>query len=268
LQRNDFIIHFFSLWKNSKLPHFNIFLGPKNEDLFLQSIIDHFLIEVLVKEQSFSQGQAKEVLEKGHADILWINKSSIKRKSYRIQDNDFEDMLKFLEYKPLQLNKRFIIIRDADLLSYALCNKLLKTLEEPNQDTIIIFLAPEDTNFIQTIISRARVWHISATNIEESLYKDYLSFKNFTESELITNNKILKEYFEKEFSAQIQKSKKSIDIDIDIILNLFLEYESNSQSSYKNKNKLLEIIKKYQYDKVFNGSHIHILAELNNIYCS
>jgi DNA polymerase III subunit delta' len=266
LNKDDFIIHFYNLWKTNRLPHFNILLGPKKDsEVYLMDTIEKFLIEVITREQSLSLDQAKEILSKGHADILWVNKTSEKGKAYRVQDKDFDEMFKFLDFKPLNLSKRFIFIKDAHLLSYIISNKLLKTLEEPNQNAVIIFLAPQDSPFIPTVISRARLWNIKPKDQSKDNFIDFKNFQQFLNS--ATSNKSdkeLKEFLSKEMSEQLRKSTKSMKIEK--IIETYLDFETNCQKSIDSKIDLLDIIKKYQHDKAFNGPKSTVIAKLYNKY--
>jgi hypothetical protein len=239
-------------------------MGPKNDDDYLHNVTNIFLKEVLVKEQSLSHDQASDILEKGHADILWVDKSSDKGKDYRIKDKDFDEMFKFLEYRALHLRKRFIIVNEADHLSYALCNKLLKTLEEPNKNAVIIFLAPQDTHFIQTIVSRASIWNISPKLEDYKRFTEFKNFKQFLDSDFQTQNKDLKEFLSKELYEQLQRSNKTPDIGA--ILNVFLDYESNNKTSISHKTNLLKLIQKYEQDKAFHGPNGNTLGRLFNMY--
>lgn len=254
------------MWKSNKLPHFNIFLGPKEDsESYLMDVIEKFLVEVITREQALSLDQAKEILSKGHADILWVNKTSEKGRPYRVQDNDFNEMFKFLDFKPLNLSKRFIFIKDAHLLSYIISNKLLKTLEEPNQNAVIIFLAPQDSHFIPTIISRARLWNIRPSDQSKQNFQDFQNFQQFLHTESSNkSDKELKEFLNQELAEQLSKSTKSMDIEK--VLETYLDFEINVQKSIKTKINLLDIIKKYQQDKVFNGSKAPVIAQLYNKY--
>lgn len=55
--------------------------------------------------------------------------------------------------------RRVVIIEEASLLSLEAQNALLKTLEEPNEDTLFILTAPNKINLLPTIVSRCQqIW--------------------------------------------------------------------------------------------------------------
>jgi DNA polymerase III subunit delta' len=61
-----------------------------------------------------------------------------------------------MTFKPLEGRKRIIIIDDADKMNEQAANALLKTLEEPSADNIIILVTARPYWLPQTILSRCR----------------------------------------------------------------------------------------------------------------
>ncbi|MBF0530142.1 MAG: DNA polymerase III subunit delta' [Deltaproteobacteria bacterium] len=57
-------------------------------------------------------------------------------------------------FKPYEGRTKVYIIRDANRLHEAAANALLKTLEEPPPDSLLILTAPEETDLLPTIVSR------------------------------------------------------------------------------------------------------------------
>jgi len=61
-----------------------------------------------------------------------------------------------MTFKPLEGQKRVFIIDDADIMNEQAANALLKTLEEPSRDNIIILVTARPYWLPQTILSRCR----------------------------------------------------------------------------------------------------------------
>ena len=61
-----------------------------------------------------------------------------------------------MTYKPLEGQKRLFIIDDADKMNEQAANALLKTLEEPSRDNIMILVTARPYWLPQTILSRCR----------------------------------------------------------------------------------------------------------------
>ncbi|MCY4524410.1 MAG: hypothetical protein OXB84_06705 [Halobacteriovoraceae bacterium] len=102
----------------------------------------------------------KTGLSKNHPDVVRITKNK-KSKFYQIDSPEMEELFSSQKFRPLKARYRLIFVEDAHLLSERLLNKLLKTLEEPQSDTCIIFLSPTAKKFLPTIESRAVVFSLS-----------------------------------------------------------------------------------------------------------
>lgn len=66
-----------------------------------------------------------------------------------------------LKNKPSGGNRNIAIIEGADTMTLRAQNRLLKTLEEPNQGTIIILLSENTENLLQTIRSRCITYRLN-----------------------------------------------------------------------------------------------------------
>ncbi len=264
MKKEDFIIHFFNVWKKDKLPHFNIIFGPESTDqqtLILEDIIKQLLCEVLSSELLISPQEAQQIIQVGHGDILWIKKSSADNKEYRSKDKDFEEVYSFLEYRSLQLKKRFIVVPNAHKLSYLLSNKLLKTLEEPSPNTIILFLAPTNGQFIQTILSRANIWSLSS-GLKNEIYKNYRHFDDFIKAPPEKGGPL--HYMDKELFHHLLKTQKLGTIDH--LLKAYLDFEKNNHLKAMNKSTLLDIFKTNHFEKAYHNSTNPTLAKLFHLY--
>lgn len=66
-----------------------------------------------------------------------------------------------MSYKPVIAQKKIIIIVDADKMRHDAANALLKTLEEPQQDTLFILTCERITSILPTIRSRCQIIRFS-----------------------------------------------------------------------------------------------------------
>jgi len=92
------------------------------------------------------------------------------------------DVQRFMRLKTLgdQLIRRILIIEQADRLTIEAQNALLKLLEEPPMDTIIILTTVSAVTLLPTTRSRVQAIHIK-TPSQESLM-DYFAAKDFKET--------------------------------------------------------------------------------------
>lgn len=96
-----------------------------------------------------------------HPDVLKINKTE-KETEYKVDSLSIKNFLKFLNYRPIQLEKKFIFLFDAQDLSVILSNKLLKIFEELDAHFCLILMVPDKAPMLATVESRAIKLQISA----------------------------------------------------------------------------------------------------------
>ena len=86
-----------------------------------------------------------------HPDVFFIepDKSAIKIEQVR-------DIQKRIIFKPMEGRKKVVIIDEAEKLNLHAANCLLKTLEEPPDDTVLILVANTGVPLLPTILSRCQ----------------------------------------------------------------------------------------------------------------
>ncbi|GFO68164.1 DNA polymerase III subunit delta' [Geomonas limicola] len=92
-----------------------------------------------------------------------------------IKIDQVRELQKELSYRPFEAPKKACIIDGADKLNASSGNALLKTLEEPPGNALMILIAPERSAVLQTIQSRCQslaFQPLSAGLIEERLVRD------------------------------------------------------------------------------------------------
>ena len=73
-----------------------------------------------------------------------------------IKIDQVRELQKELSYRPFEAPKKACIIDGADKLNLSSGNALLKTLEEPPGEALMILIAPERSAVLQTILSRCQ----------------------------------------------------------------------------------------------------------------
>ncbi|HJV36666.1 DNA polymerase III subunit delta' [Geomonas sp.] len=92
-----------------------------------------------------------------------------------IKIDQVRELQKELAYRPFEAPKKACIIDGAEKLNLAAGNALLKTLEEPPGNALMILLTPERSAVLQTILSRCQslaFQPLSAELIEGRLVRD------------------------------------------------------------------------------------------------
>ncbi|MBF0491261.1 MAG: DNA polymerase III subunit delta' [Deltaproteobacteria bacterium] len=143
--------HLLQLAASNKLPHALLFCGPEGIGKSLVAL--HFVQKMFCAGSEPCQKcpTCLRVQEKNHPDLLWIEpeKEVIKIEKVR-------QMKQWLSLKPLEACRKIIILRDAHALPPAAANALLKILEEPPSDVLIILITAFPNALLKTILSRAQ----------------------------------------------------------------------------------------------------------------
>lgn len=173
-----------SIVKN-RLSHAYLFLGAKNigklelAKNFSQSILCYNFHKLKnLKLENYPCNKCVHCLQfekNTHSDIYYVKRIfDEKNESYKKnisveQIRELEDKLNKKSFLNL---KKIAIIQEAEYLSEAASNSLLKTLEEPKSDTILILLSSKADLILPTIYSRCQVFRLLPAKTGE-IY-DYL----------------------------------------------------------------------------------------------
>jgi DNA polymerase III delta prime subunit len=151
------------------------------KELCTKSQIDQFDITVL----------ALEIEEKS-------KKTAIKQS---IGIEEIKQLQKKLYLKPVRSPQKAIIIKDAQLLTTEAQNAMLKILEEPPEQTIILLTTDSIENLLPTILSRCSIFVLEEekrevhTQDREEINSFYASIETFTTAQAL------------EYAEKIGKSK-------------------------------------------------------------
>lgn len=190
------------LLKNSiqtnRLSHAYLFVGPKHVG---KTMVACKFVEELFK----SSGQVSKLHLKSHPDFLVISEDKI------IKIDQIRELQHRLNLKPVSSPYKICIIENAELMNKEAGNCLLKTLEEPPGQAILILIARNENQLLPTIRSRCEILKFQI--VPPNLIKNELLERgaNPTQTEKITefskgriglaikafnNQKVLREYEE------------------------------------------------------------------------
>lgn len=186
-----------------------------------------------------------------HPDFYHIvdSKDGISIKSVR-------EMLEKLKFQPFQSKMQICYISHAENLEQESQNTLLKSLEEPNENTLFILSTYNLNSLLYTIQSRCRKLYIKTKidNDNDTAIDDILD--NLYKAAIAKDKAHL--FAISESILKISKDKSNEDIDIISYLfdKLYLKY--TSEQNYKKLKDLLYFHKVYQA----NGNHKIIIDML------
>ncbi len=138
------------LFEKQQIPHALLFSGPGS--VGKRTVAVSFLKMINCEEGGVSCSGCRscyEINEKIHPDIL-----EVYPEEKEIHIKQIESVIEKTSYKGIKARYKGIIIDQAHLMNTQAQNALLKTLEEPSKDTIIILVSEYPYVLLSTILSR------------------------------------------------------------------------------------------------------------------
>ncbi|HVZ80387.1 MAG TPA: hypothetical protein VHE12_06230 [bacterium] len=145
-----------------------LWLGPQGSGKRTHAV--SFVRNLFCKEGTGCPGcpACKQVLSKTHPDLFWVQRDhfwtevSEDIKKQGIVVSTAKRLAEKLNQAAFSAPFKVAVIPDADQLNIEAQNVLLKTLEEPPADTILILLAEKAGDFLPTVLSRCRIIRFQA----------------------------------------------------------------------------------------------------------
>ncbi|GCD78293.1 DNA polymerase III subunit delta' [Thermaurantimonas aggregans] len=110
----------------------------------------------------------KQFKKNPYLDLFkFSQKISAEKKSFSIPTSECESLNKFLGLKSFYGGKKVALIWYPELINTAGANKILKTIEEPSGDTLILLVSYNLHDVLPTVLSRCQVTHLKAPTVEE-----------------------------------------------------------------------------------------------------
>jgi DNA polymerase-3 subunit delta' len=136
---------------SGRLPHAYLFEGPAGVGKRLMALA---LARAIFCQNGTGCGDCaacRKVDHHNHPDLHFVEADG-----NNIKIEQIRTMQKELSYRPLEAPKKICVIDDAEKLNLAAGNALLKTLEEPTANTLIILLTAQPDALLSTVRSRCQ----------------------------------------------------------------------------------------------------------------
>jgi DNA polymerase-3 subunit delta' len=218
-----------------RMPHAYIFYGTQTQEI--NKFVDELIKSILCSqpsEENFACGKCQDCLwsKINHPDLKIVESSSDKDENLNsdvLNVANAREVKKFLELTSHQTNgKKIVAVYDAERLNIAASNALLKIIEEPPNDCLIIFTVNDIASLLPTITSRCRLITFPKPSIKDA--KEFLSQTDnidLIDNLQLYNNAPLQLINEKEMLANtniiINELKKGNKIDLMKINNIWLD---------------------------------------------
>ncbi|MFA5009975.1 MAG: AAA family ATPase [Patescibacteria group bacterium] len=140
--------------ESGNLPQALIFAGPKGVG---RRTAAKALAQYLHSQPLATSHQPPAT--QNHPDTFWYSQilDEVSKEKTREWIGAMRELTRRLMMSPMVSKYKVAIIDDAQNLNDAAQNALLKTLEEPRDDTVIILIVPNEEALLPTIVSRAQV---------------------------------------------------------------------------------------------------------------
>jgi DNA polymerase-3 subunit delta' len=136
---------------NGRVAHAYLFSGPDGIGKRLMALALARAIVCLEQRGCGHCLACRKIDHQNHPDlhILEPDGNSIKIEQIRSFQRE-------LNFKPLEAPRKICMIEEADTMTVGAANALLKTLEEPRGDTLLILLSAQPNRLLETIRSRCQ----------------------------------------------------------------------------------------------------------------
>lgn len=121
------------------------------------------------------------ILARSHPDFYILEPEDNKKTARNIKIGQIREMQSEAVLRPINSERRVIIIDGAELMNNAAANCLLKTIEEPPSQTIFILLTANRSNLLMTI--RSRCMTVNFERISAEKIRDFLILRGVEGSE-------------------------------------------------------------------------------------
>ncbi len=143
-----------SFCQNDKVFHAYILEG-KDQSKKL-SLVNEFLKRLLIDDVN----SGAKIEHGNHEDIYYVE-----AEGNSVKDESIEEIQGCIRKKPNHGNRNVVIIKDADKMTLRAQNRLLKTLEEPLGNAVLILLSENIQHLTETIRSRCTILRINEEDI-------------------------------------------------------------------------------------------------------
>ncbi|MFA7141934.1 MAG: hypothetical protein WC157_01375 [Candidatus Paceibacterota bacterium] len=235
---------------NKKIPHAFLFEG-----------------EDMIGKKTFALAFAKLVLGENSPDL------------YLAEDNleisKIREIKNFLSYKSYHNTKKIVIIDNAHLMRKDAQNSLLKILEEPSKDSVLILITSFKDLILKTLLSR--VQEINFYKAEKQALEDYLIKRNLNKEEIeeilflsslkqgkaieLVENSLKKEFYLKTIRYLEKIKEKDLEKRFDYIKEIYEDKEIVLESL----NLFERFFRREMFLILYHKSKKYSLIEVKNI---
>ena len=177
----------YKAYLSDRLSHAYLIIGMQNVGKTTFALDIAKLLNCVSENKPCSECQScKRIESNNHTDVSVIDIFSDQNSSVSGIDELRDSFISKTNRKPFEGTSRVFILKSIDHMRVEQANIILKTLEEPPEDTKIILLAKNIDTVLETIRSRCQVIYLDP--IKESEIVEYLStFRSASDEKILQN---------------------------------------------------------------------------------
>ncbi len=139
--------------RSGRLAHAYLFVGPVGvgKSTTAWEFAKALQCPVSVDDACEQCRDCGKVRERTHPDVVWVEPQG-----KQILVEQIRELQRRLAYKPLEGLRRVAIVQAAQEMNVQAANALLKLLEEPPEDTVMLLLAGSESSLLPTVVSRCQ----------------------------------------------------------------------------------------------------------------
>jgi DNA polymerase III subunit delta' len=147
-----------TMLRSGQLPHAFLFTGIQGigKRLLATGFVKALNCLALADDFCGQCLQCRKIDKQMHPDVVVVEPDKNVLKIEQVRELQQE-----IIFKPLEGKKKAVIIDQAEKMNAHAANCLLKTLEEPPEDTVIILIAQAVSDMLPTVLSRCQRVHFS-----------------------------------------------------------------------------------------------------------
>lgn len=199
-----------------------------------------------MEEKSFEYEDISYKIDHDEFDDLYI----VNPDTIGINNEEINKLLTYMETKSLRENgRRVYIIYGFERLSTVISNKILKFLEEPQENIYAILLTENFEKILSTIVSRCQVMNFTFPSKEDNLDR-INKLKEFLVELINKKNKTIAyeyDYFQDSLNDRIELYQ-----DFDILERIISESINNKYQDMSGNNYILSILNDYNTSTLVN----------------
>ena len=170
----------YKAYLSDRLSHAYLIIGMQNVGKTTFALDIAKLLNCVSENKPCSECQScKRIESNNHTDVSVIDIFSDQNSSVSGIDELRDSFISKTNRKPFEGTSRVFILKSIDHMRVEQANILLKTLEEPPEDTKIILLAKNIDTVLETIRSRCQVIYLDPIKESEIVILDIKSYTQF-----------------------------------------------------------------------------------------